>query len=239
MGNDQRRYAIVNLSVVMPAYEEAANLAKLLPRLHLALAAITSDYEILVVDTHEPRDETPDVCERHDARYVARQPGDTYGDAVRSGISAATGEWVILMDSDGSHPPEFVKSLYEQRAKKSVIIASRYIRGGGTQDRFILRLMSRTLNVIYSTVLGLKCRDVSNSFRLYDGEEVRQLRLRCQNFDIVEEVLVKLKKQTPSTQLIEVPFQFQKRDEGVTKRNLAAFILTYLATLWRLKFSNA
>jgi dolichol-phosphate mannosyltransferase len=45
------------------------------------------------------------------------------------------------------------------------------------------------VNVVFRSVLGLKCADVSNSFRLYRGDELRGLQLECDNFDIVEEIL--------------------------------------------------
>jgi dolichol-phosphate mannosyltransferase len=95
--------------------------------------------------------------------------------------------------------------------------------------------MSIVLNLSYALVLGLRCKDVSNSFKLYRGERLRALTLRCDNFDVVEEILYKLKRRDPGLRIVEVPFTFKKRMFGETKRNLVLFIVTYLYTIVKLR----
>ena len=94
--------------------------------------------------------------------------------------------------------------------------------------------MSQIVNVVFRLVLGLKCYDVSNSFRLYRGGDVRALQLECNHFDIVEEILVKLAALRPDFRIKEIPFTFEKRKAGKTKRQLITFIFGYLGTLWHL-----
>jgi dolichol-phosphate mannosyltransferase len=95
--------------------------------------------------------------------------------------------------------------------------------------------MSRVLNISYSLVLNLRCKDVSNSFKVYRADWLKRLSLRCANFDIVEEILFKLVRQHPRARIKEVPFSFKKRMFGETKRNLVTFMLTYLFTIIRLR----
>ena len=222
------------LSVVLPAYEEAANLEMLLPALARTLAQIGVSSEVVVVDAGKPRDGTPDVCARHGAIYQPRAGGELYGHAVRTAQCAARGRFVALMDSDGSHSPEFLPKLWEHRHAADIVIASRYVTGGHTDNPAILIFMSLVVNVVFRTVLGLKCADVSNSFRLYRGDEFRALQLECDNFDIVEEILVKLYFSRPGYRLKEVPFVFEQRKAGKTKRKLLPFAVGYLGTLVRL-----
>lgn len=224
------------LSVVLPSYLEEENLRLLLPRLRAVLDGIGDDCEVVVVDTTTPLDATRSACESNGVRYVNRSPGNTFGDAVRTGIREARGEWIVFMDADGSHSPEFLPQLLEHVPSYDVVIASRYVDGGFTENSRILVLMSRVLNVSYSLILNLSCRDVSNSFKAYRGDSLRALTLRCQNFDIVEEILYKLVRRNPDTRIKEVPFSFKKRMFGETKRNLFAFMLTYLFTIVRLRF---
>src|SRR3990172_9928472 len=120
----------IELSVLLPSYLEEENLRLLLPRLHDTLRKLTASYEVIVVDTVAPLDDTRSVCEASDVRYVNRKPGNAFGDAVRSGISEARGEYMLFMDADGSHPPEFIPKLYEFITDYDIIIASRYIPGG-------------------------------------------------------------------------------------------------------------
>jgi dolichol-phosphate mannosyltransferase len=223
-------------SVVLPAYLEEENLRLLLPRLRAVLDVRGEPYEIVVVDTVTPLDATPTVCAEETVRCVARSPGNTFGDAVRTGIAEARGRWIVFMDADGSHTPEFLPRLLDHAGEYDVVIASRYVEGGYTENSRSLVLMSRVLNVSYSFVLGLPCRDVSNSFKVYPAEQVKSLSLRCQNFDVVEELLYKLVRKYPKTRFKEVPFTFKKRMFGETKRNLIAFTATYLYTILRLRF---
>jgi len=206
----------------------------LLPRLAETARSLTDRFEILVVDTQSPLDETPAVCEQLGATYVPRSGGDTYGDAVKTGIAHSRGRYVILMDADGSHNPGFLPKLWEHRETHDLVIASRYMRGGQTENPAILIFMSLAVNVVFRVVLGLHCLDVSNSFRLYRGDDLRRLTLRCRNFDIVEEILVTLNFSQAGYRIKEVPFTFEQRKAGKTKRKLLPFALSYLAVLYRL-----
>jgi len=224
----------IELSIVLPAYEEAESLEQVLPILQQVTAGLARSHEILVVDTLQPRDDTPNVCSRLGVSYLPRRGGDLYGDAVRTGFQSARGRFVVMMDGDGSHNPRTLPTLWEHRDAYDLVIASRYVRGGQTENPAVLILMSQMVNIIFRVVLGLKCYDVSNSFRLYRGADVRALNLECNHFDIVEEILVKLAALRSEFRIKEVPFTFEKRKAGKTKRQLLTFILGYVGTLLRL-----
>jgi len=228
----------ITLSVVLPSYLEEENLRLLLPRLNSVLTSLGIGYETLVVDTMSPMDGTREVCEQNGALYLNRENGNLYGDAVRTGISRARGEFLLFMDADGSHPPEFIRKMYQQIEGNDIVIASRYIAGGSTDNTKILILMSLTVNILYSLVLNLKCKDVSNSFKLYHAALFQGLNLYCNNFDIVEEILFKIKKKHKSVKIKEIPFSFKKRMFGHTKRNLFVFIFSFLFTLIKLRFGK-
>lgn len=227
----------LKLSVILPSYQEGENLKLLLPGLKRAAAAVSPAYEVIVVDTCQPKDDTAEVCREHQVRYVPRRGGDSFGDAVRTGIEAAQGEWTVFMDADGSHSPEMIPKLARYADDYDVVIASRYVQGGRTENSRALVLMSRLLNLVYVWVLKLNCRDVSNSFKLYRTAQLKAIPLRCNNFDIVEEILVKIQRLLKTVRIKEVPFTFERRKAGKTKRNLVTFILTYAFTLVRLRWS--
>jgi dolichol-phosphate mannosyltransferase len=219
---------------VLPAYEEADNLEALLPQLQQTAATLGETWEILVIDTEQPHDRTPEVCKKNEVHYVPRERGPLYGHAIRTALRQAKGKWVIFMDADGSHNPNFIPTLWAQRETADLVIASRYIQGGRTENPAVLIFMSLMVNVAFRLALGLKCYDVSNSFRLYRGDDLRALQLKCNNFDIVEEILVKLTVAKPGYRVKEIPFVFEKRKAGKTKRNLVTFALGYITTLARL-----
>jgi dolichol-phosphate mannosyltransferase len=226
------------LSILIPAYQEEENLRLLLPRLHRTIRALDLTYEIIVIDTQQPLDNTRAVCQDETVTYLMRQHSNSFGDAVRSGIAAAQGEFILFMDADGSHTPEYIPRLCEHRREYDVVIASRYIDGGHTENIKILVLMSHVVNLCYRLVLGLRCKDVSNSFKVYRANLVKEVPLRCHNFDVVEELLYKICRRHPDVRILEVPFSFKKRMFGETKRNLIMFMFSYLYTLLRLRFGK-
>ena len=219
------------LSVVMPAYREAESLRSLLPVLVPAVAALTPSCEIIVADSLTPLDDTAEVCAAHGVTCIARTGGNLYGDAVRTGIQRSRGRYVLLMDSDGSHNPAELNKLWERRGTVDVVIGSRYVRGGNTENPAVLILMSRVLNLAYKFAFRLPVADVSNSLRLYRGEQLRSLHLVSDNFDIVEEILIRLVAGDAHASMTEVPMTFERRKAGVSKRNLPAFMLSYFSSM--------
>ncbi len=228
----------VKISVIIPSYLEEENLRIIIPRLRNEIQKLGENYEILIIDTMHAMDNTKDVCESNNIIYFNRTKGNNYGDAIRTGIERANGEHLIFMDADGSHSPEFIKNLYQYKNDYDVVIASRYIEGGATDNNRILIFMSWVVNFIYSKVLNLNCKDVSNSFKLYKSDLLKKLNLYCDNFDIVEEILFKLKKRNKDLKIKEIPFTFKKRMFGKTKRNLLIFIIFYIFTLLKLRFGK-
>lgn len=223
------------LSIVIPAYEEAANLAEILPRLQDTLSRYAIDFEILVIDTMTAMDDTATVCATNTARYINRTGSNTYGSAVRTGFARAEGRYILFMDGDGSHPPDFIPEMLSYRKAFEVVVASRYVEGGHLENSWILRLMSQVLNWTYALVLGIPCKDISNSLKLYDRQILQGIVLISDNFDIIEELFYKIMRRNPRVRIKELPFTFKQRVHGHTKRNLAAFIITYLGTLVKLR----
>lgn len=228
----------IDLSIVLPAYQEEMNLQILIPRVLQVISDLGLNAEVLIVDTQTQMDNTKELCEQYHIRHVERENGNYFGCAVRTGIAKANGEHLLFMDADGSHPPEFINELYCFANDFDVVIASRYVDKGDTENSLPLILMSRIVNWTFSIVLNLPCKDVSNSFKIYRTAQLKELNLTCNNFDIVEEILFKLKRKNPKIKFKEVPFIFKKRMFGETKRNLLVFIITYFFTIIKLRFKR-
>lgn len=80
-----------SVTVALLAYKEEDNLKVLLPKIHEQIEKVTTDYEILVVDTEKPLDHTEEVCRKFGARYV-NQEEDGFGGAFRTAIRYADKE---------------------------------------------------------------------------------------------------------------------------------------------------
>ena len=225
----------VSLSITIPAYLEAGNLAKLLPSIKRAAAALTPNYEVLIVDTERPLDSTAAVCVVHGVRHIYRTGGNSYGDAIRTIVREARGEYVLTMDADGSHSPYYFASMWAARECYDITIGSRYAPGGGTENPQILIFMSYIVNLIFRIAFSIRAKDVTNSFRLYRRDLLSELRLESNNFDILEEILIKATLRCPPARIGEVPITFRRRKAGKSKRKLTQFAFGYLNTLRRLR----
>jgi dolichol-phosphate mannosyltransferase len=94
--------------------------------------------------------------------------------------------------------------------------------------------MSLLLNFAFRTAFALKCRDVTNSLRLYRGAVLRSITLQSDDFDILQEILIKIAARRPRAEIVEIPMTFLRRSAGKSKRQLVPFIIAYLRTMARL-----
>lgn len=134
----------------------------------------------------------------------------------------------------GSHNPESIKDMIQNCENYDLTIGSRYVENGKTENSKILIWMSQIVNLCYRIFFKIKVKDVSNSFRLYKTKDLRAFNLQCNNFDIVEEILIKLIIYNPNYKIREIPITFNKRIKGESKRKLIQFIFSYIKTITRL-----
>ena len=215
--------------------KEAENLRFLLPQIIKNLKNYVEDFEIIIVDSSVPLDDTPKICsEFSHVKYINTIGVDNYGNAVRTGIASSNKDYILFMDADGSHSPNIVPAIIEKINDSNVCIASRYCKGGGTKDKVTSIFLSKVLNFIYSLVLGINCSDWSGSFKMYKSSLLKKLRLGCNNFDIIPEILFKISKLDDLKKIEEVPFTFDTRIHGQTKRKLKTYI-DFLITLFKLR----
>lgn len=218
------------LTVVIPALDEARNLEWLLPALAAVLEGMRLSAEILVVDGGS-RDDTAAIATSFGARVIAQRERG-YGGALLAGFGAASAPWVLTLDADLSHRPTFVRDLWAARASADLVIASRYVPGGASQTSLSRRLLSRVLNGVYSRALSVDVRDMSSGFRLYRRQMLDAATPVGRDFDALPEILTRL--YVGGGRVVEVPFRFATRGTGRSHVKLARFAWAYLRTLRRL-----
>lgn len=225
----------LDLTVMIPAYLEAESLRDLLPQVKAAAAALTSSFEVLIVDTQEPKDNTAEICALNGVRHIHRSGGNQYGDAIRTGIAHARGRFLLCMDADGSHSPTYFPSMWAKRDTWDITIGSRYVQGGQTENPTVLIWMSYAVNLVFRLAFSIRAKDVTNSFRLYNTVILKPIKLDSNDFDILEELLIKAVTHRPPARIGEVPVTFERRKAGESKRKLTQFALGYLKTLQKLR----
>lgn len=225
----------MSTSIVLLAYNEAENLKILLPQINQIAKGMKLDYEILIIDAAKPADDTETIALENGARYI-RQEEPNYGGAYRTGIKYVTKERMMILDADGSHNPKDIPAIHRKYEEGyDIVIGSRYCKGGISNDTRSSFVMSKILNTIMRIVIGVKAKDISTSYRLYNAKQIKAVKLVCQNYDIQQEIILKMKinkrKRHKLLKIGEVPIIFSKRMYGKSKRQLAKFIFGYMKTL--------
>jgi dolichol-phosphate mannosyltransferase len=228
----------IDLSIVIPALNEAENLSTLLPEIRIILESLDIQYEIIVVDECAD-DSTCHVVEQYNAELLCPDTKG-YGMALFNGLQHARGAFLISMDADFSHPPLFIKDLWAERHGADIVIASRYVRGGKADMPFSRFLLSRVLNLFFGLGLSIPVRDMSSGYRLYRAGVVRGMQVTCKDFDILQELLVRA---VASGKVVkEIPFTYRPRKHGSSHARVFKFGMAYLRTfrrLWQVRHSTA
>jgi len=204
--------------VVVPTYQEADNIERVLERLRVA----APDAGVLVVDDASP-DGTADLAEARGA-HVLRRPGKAgLGSAYRAGF-----EWArvngfgvaVEMDADLSHDPDDVPRLLAAVDDGAdLAIGSRYVPGGATPDwPRRRRLLSRVGNRYAGRMLRLRVRDATAGFRawrmdLLDAIDLDQVTTDGYGFQID----LTYRASRLGAQIAEVPIVFSDRRYGTSK----------------------
>lgn len=173
----------VDLSIVVPAYNEEHRLPPTLARLAAYLASQPMRWEIVVVDDGS-RDDTCGVVERAMAtipnlRLVRQRPNRGKGAAVRLGMLLACGQIRVMSDADGSMPPEQLPRLLAPliACTAEIAIGSRYAEGAKTdvQQPLYRVLWSRLANSLVQRSLVPGVRDTQCGFKAFTAEAARDL----------------------------------------------------------------
>lgn len=229
----------IKLSVIIPAYNEGENLLLLIPKIKNILSDINENHEILVIDNHS-KDDTEKNVKKYKSQNVRliQQQSRGFGGAIKTGFKYAAGDYILTMDADFSHNPDFIKTLWKNREKADVIIASRYVKGGSMEISFFRKFLSKMLNNTFSFLLSTPVKDLSSNFRLYKREAINNLGITGENFDILPEIIVRA--YSKGHRILECPFHYSPRTKGESKLRLLKFGITYLKTfmkLWKLRNS--
>ena len=209
--------------VVLPTYNEAENL----PGIAAAILDRLPGATLLVVDDASP-DGTgalADSLAAADPRVrVLHRPGKqglgrAYLDGFRVALTGGAGR-IVQMDADWSHDPAYLPSLLEPlHHGASLVIGSRYTRGGGvTEWGFGRRLVSRGGSVFARLVLGLPAHDLTGGFKAWRREMLEAIpRDGVHAGGYVFQIEMTYLARQAGARVVEVPIVFRDRRAGVSK----------------------
>lgn len=213
--------------VVMPTYNEADNLERIVGATHAELERlIPGEHRILIVDDNSP-DGTGALAERladelHTVEVLHRPAKDGLGNAYRAGFGHVLNrgaELVIEMDADFSHDPRYLEPLLDASKDADLVLGSRYVPGGGVRDWGMLRrAVSRGGGFYARVILGVKVRDLTGGFKCIHREVLDAIDLATVRADgYVFQIEVTYRALVAGFKVVEVPIIFHDRQAGSSK----------------------
>ncbi len=194
---ERQRYP--DVSVVIPARNEAANLSHVLPY----IPALVS--EVVLVDGHSSDDTIAVAQQLCPSIRVVKQTGCGKGDALRCGFAACTGDIIVMLDADGSADPHEIPRFVEALMKGyDFAKGSRFINGGGSQDiTFLRRLGNRVLSRFVNLLFWTQYSDLCYGYNAFWRRCLEHIAVDCDGFEV--ETLINLRMHKAHLQVIEIP----------------------------------
>ena len=228
------------ISIIIPTYNESQNIVKILKSIKENLPTNIIS-QTIVVDDNSP-DGTGKIVEEylkdfkkiadHTIEIIHRKAKDGLGSAILKGIQQASGDTIVVMDCDFSHPPQIIPKLIEsiKKYQYDIAVASRYIKGGKINGWSIKRkIMSKFATLIAKKGLGIDAKDPMSGFFAFKKNILNGLNIDAIGYKILLEILVKTKNVT----IKEIPYTFQDREFGSSKLSIKT-ILDYFKSVLKL-----
>ncbi len=212
------------ICVVVPTYNEAQNLPKLIAQTERALQGL--DFEVMIVDDSSP-DGTAKIAEKLNRIYgnvkiSVRAKKSGLGSALIAGLKAGLSnedvECLVTLDADFSHDPNEIPRLLRAAKLADLVQGSRYIQNGTVVNwGFKRRLVSFVANFICRLLLRTSIRDCTGNFRVYSRKCAETIvnSTASGGFEWVVEAMVVANKS--GFKVKEIPITFIDRKQGKTK----------------------
>jgi len=230
----------VDVTVVVPTYNERERIAELVEAVFAATSRHGISLELVIVDDNSP-DGTgrlaDELATRHPIRVIHRAGKLGLGTAVVEGFQVASADVVGVMDADFSHPPRLLPVLLTalRTIDADIVVASRYVPGGSTPDwPWRRRVLSRVACLMARPLSPI--RDAASGFFLIRRAIARDTQIKAGGFKICLELLVR----GWPRRIVELPYRFDDREQGESKMSTgeAARYLVQLRDLYWLRFRS-
>lgn len=193
-----------SVSIIIPVLKEPY-----LPELTQKIKSLLPDAEIIIIGSDKEQSFTSQI----EGTKFYRSYGDSLERSILLGFSVANGDKLIVMDADGSHPPELLPEIIENLDKSEMVVASRYLPKSKYQNTLFRKLTS-LIFVETAKLLGATLTDPMSGYFGIRRELLNGITFKPYKWKVALEIHQKIK---PTT--IELPFTFTERKSGLRKSN--------------------
>ena len=243
---DKLKLIKMELSIIIPTYNEIDNIKKILPILNLILKRDKINYEIIVVDdnSHDGTWQHVKNVSKKNKKIKLLLRKDKIGitSAILDGFKAAKGDVLIPVMADMSDDPNDIIRLYRKMKEDNydIVFTTRFGKGGRTYNYPKIKyFFNRFTNYLLMLLFGIKYLDSTNAFKAYNKNVVKNISLDSNGSEALIELTIKA--YFNGTKFTEVPISWHNRKIGKTKFNMAKSIGRYLKMLIKIfisKYSN-
>lgn len=213
--------SIEKLSILMPVFSETKSVPALVSRLQELMGARI--HEVVLLLSPRSTEECREICqqlavEKSFVRIQVQQRIPGIGWAYREGFQSATGSHILMIDSDGEMPAETVPLMIEKMEATGcdVVVASRWMRGGGTQGYGPVKyFLNRGFQYLFRVLFWTSVHDLTLGFKLMTAQVAKTMPWHGQLHEFAAETT--LRPIRAGFQVEEVPTVWTKRREGVSK----------------------
>lgn len=220
----------MELSILLPAYNEAGNISEVIKQVKSAADKLDVEYEIIVADG-QSKDNTVEIAKRSGVKVFVRSVVQ-FNAALKEGFPRCKGKYIIMLDTDLSHPPKYILDLWKHKDDADIVVCSRYVEGGSGEMTKFRWFMSRFTNVVYKTLLGISATDLNCSYRLYHREVTEKIKLEGIESEVYPEILCKALMM--GYKVKDIPFHYKARKAGSSTMRFFKYMKTYGFLLVRL-----
>lgn len=221
------------LSVVIPAWNEEGNIARVVTDARKAAEDLGISCEVLVMDG-DSVDKTREEAEKAGGRAIIERGG--FAESLRRGFRESVAPWILVVDGDGSHPLDRFPDLWAKRHEADIVVGSRLTPGGELTLPGWRNALTRVLNFFFRRIMGACVADSSSGYRLYRAEKVRGLEGIAESFEFQQETLLDVVRNGGT--VAEVPIHYRWRESGESKARVLKLGAGYLRTVARIWFGG-